>query len=329
MSIVFGPNGFFGYGYLTSTDSTSSPESQGTDAASDDIKDSNTRPSLIPGTSPPGPVAGWWSTFSSPTPYPYAAATGAAAGITSGKSNRPTEFNKSLAVRSLVSRHKKWKNPAISAILNYVESSSTTTTSAPPLPPPAPTHSKDDNLASDRALDASYPTWTTPELPHWTLRGRAVLVGDAAHALQPSSGQGACQALEDAEALALLLKHHLNNNGARPSMTSASSASHEHASTTATASATTPATAKALATALAQYEALRKPRVHAIYTRSQKMSRMKGDMGPFMEWTMYLMIYIMSKFLNPTRETPLSFPPPITMQPCSDLSFPPSNRSHV
>ncbi|KJR86252.1 uncharacterized protein SPSK_02511 [Sporothrix schenckii 1099-18] len=41
-------------------------------------------------------------------------------------------------------------------------------------------------------------------LPRWT-RGRVVLIGDAAHAMLPTQGQGASQSVEDAEALAAFL----------------------------------------------------------------------------------------------------------------------------
>ncbi|KAJ4182016.1 hypothetical protein NW755_010704 [Fusarium falciforme] len=41
-------------------------------------------------------------------------------------------------------------------------------------------------------------------LPHW-VRGRAILIGDAAHAMLPTQGQGASQSVEDAEALQAFL----------------------------------------------------------------------------------------------------------------------------
>ncbi|MEO0598375.1 MAG: FAD-dependent monooxygenase, partial [Chloroflexota bacterium] len=44
-------------------------------------------------------------------------------------------------------------------------------------------------------------------LSHW-VDGRAVLLGDAAHAMTPNMGQGACQAIEDAMILAQALKQH-------------------------------------------------------------------------------------------------------------------------
>ena len=43
-----------------------------------------------------------------------------------------------------------------------------------------------------------------PSLPAWH-EGRVVLIGDAAHAVSPNSGQGASLALEDAQSLAALL----------------------------------------------------------------------------------------------------------------------------
>jgi len=43
-----------------------------------------------------------------------------------------------------------------------------------------------------------------PSLPAWSV-GRAILIGDAAHAVAPHSGQGASMALEDAQFLAKLL----------------------------------------------------------------------------------------------------------------------------
>lgn len=44
-----------------------------------------------------------------------------------------------------------------------------------------------------------------PNLPKWSA-GRTVLIGDAAHAVAPHSGQGASMALEDAQFLAMLLR---------------------------------------------------------------------------------------------------------------------------
>lgn len=50
-------------------------------------------------------------------------------------------------------------------------------------------------------------TYDLPHVPHWT-RDRLVLVGDAAHAPSPSSGQGASMALEDAVVLATSVRDH-------------------------------------------------------------------------------------------------------------------------
>ena len=42
-------------------------------------------------------------------------------------------------------------------------------------------------------------------LPHWS-KGQALLIGDAAHAVSPNSGQGTSMALEDAMLLAKLIR---------------------------------------------------------------------------------------------------------------------------
>jgi 2-polyprenyl-6-methoxyphenol hydroxylase-like FAD-dependent oxidoreductase len=44
-----------------------------------------------------------------------------------------------------------------------------------------------------------------PSLPAWSV-GRTILIGDAAHAVAPHSGQGASMALEDAQFLAKLVR---------------------------------------------------------------------------------------------------------------------------
>ncbi|KAF2182637.1 hypothetical protein K469DRAFT_752105 [Zopfia rhizophila CBS 207.26] len=49
---------------------------------------------------------------------------------------------------------------------------------------------------------------TMPELPEWGRNG-IVLIGDAAHGMSPTSGQGASQALEDAQTFSLLLAQSL------------------------------------------------------------------------------------------------------------------------
>ncbi|KAE8312807.1 hypothetical protein BDV41DRAFT_577239 [Aspergillus transmontanensis] len=52
-----------------------------------------------------------------------------------------------------------------------------------------------------------WPFHRMPQLSSWASPvGRAIIIGDVAHAMPPSSGQGVNQALEDAFTLAVLLK---------------------------------------------------------------------------------------------------------------------------
>ena len=80
--------------------------------------------------------------------------------------------------RQLQERHGTWKDPVIQSII--------------------------EQMTTNRV----YPIWTTPNLPYWGVAG-AVLLGDAAHTLQATSGQGAGQALEDSVTFSLLLSHYI------------------------------------------------------------------------------------------------------------------------
>ncbi|KRA97514.1 hypothetical protein ASD83_10305 [Devosia sp. Root685] len=59
--------------------------------------------------------------------------------------------------------------------------------------------------AAAPGIERFYPDFDIPDLPFWS-RGRVVLIGDAAHAVTPHSGQGASMALEDANVLAACIE---------------------------------------------------------------------------------------------------------------------------
>ncbi|WP_316358231.1 NAD(P)/FAD-dependent oxidoreductase [Devosia sp.] len=59
-------------------------------------------------------------------------------------------------------------------------------------------------LAATMRVDRHYPIYDMPELPRWST-GRILLMGDAAHAVAPHSGQGASLAIEDGIVLAACL----------------------------------------------------------------------------------------------------------------------------
>jgi 2-polyprenyl-6-methoxyphenol hydroxylase-like FAD-dependent oxidoreductase len=83
-----------------------------------------------------------------------------------------------------------------------------------------------------------------PPLPSF-VGGRVALVGDAAHAMTPNLGQGACQALEDAVVLAALLDSHDRVDDA-----------------------------------LAAYDAVRRPRTEGIAARSRRIGRVAQWRSP-------------------------------------------------
>ncbi|RSL99902.1 hypothetical protein CEP52_009436 [Fusarium oligoseptatum] len=140
-------------------------------------------------------------------------------------------------MRQLRERHDQWKDPVVRSVLKSAH------------------------------VQNIYPTWTSPELPVWGRDG-VVLLGDAAHALPPTSGQGASQALEDCEAFVLFLAHHLDER-------------------------------------MKQYMDLRQPRVRQILKAAQKMQNSKRTMGAIQEYAMYTFMKVIGFFpslaAKPTR----------------------------
>ncbi|KAL8631482.1 hypothetical protein Q9189_002811 [Teloschistes chrysophthalmus] len=159
-------------------------------------------------------------------------------------------FDKEDILRQLRTRHAGWKDPTIKQIVD------------------------------EAVIDSIYPTYITPELPTWHMRG-LVLVGDAAHAMQPSSGQGAAQGLEDAQIFSMLLAHYLER----------------HFSLSATrAGRQVPATpGEAIDQASKKYFEIRKPRVKRIVHRAKQMGDTKRKKGRVEEWITYLILWIIGK----------------------------------
>ena len=164
----------------------------------------------------------------------------------------PSDVNPGPSAEEIVSglrdRHQKWEDPTIKSILKTV---------------------------TPATLGTLWPTSTIPQLPSWYKRG-VVLVGDAAHALQPTSGQGASQALEDCETIALALEHTLKQLDIRDD----------------------DQVKKEIDKALQIYQEVRMPKVAAIKKRSEQMGSSKKDMGWVMEMFMYAAMGIMSAILR-------------------------------
>ncbi|RMJ28459.1 Extracellular salicylate hydroxylase monooxygenase [Aspergillus sp. HF37] len=154
----------------------------------------------------------------------------------------PRSIDTDHVAQQLRERHAQWKDPVVQSVIRSVR------------------------------VDNMYPTWTSPQLPTWERDG-VVLVGDAAHALPTTSGQGSSQALEDVEALALLLSHY-----------------------TGSGSQSVQADKEAIRTAAKRYVHLRQPRVQAVLDQSQKMQNSKRNMSVVEEYFMYCMMWIVGFF---------------------------------
>lgn len=164
----------------------------------------------------------------------------------------PTDLrnvNSGEIIKELRTRHKHWGDPVVQRII------------------------------SDEALEIKhiYPTWTAPEIPTWQRNG-VVLIGDAAHALPSTSGQGSSQALEDVEAFSLFLANELRNAYTNPL---ASQVATERV---------------AITTAAKRYVELRKPHVKKILEHAKQMQDNKRDKSLFEEYLMYCVMWIMGWF---------------------------------
>jgi len=154
--------------------------------------------------------------------------------------------------QQLKSRHGSWKDPNIQEILEKAD------------------------------VDSIYPTWTTPLLPHWGTDG-LLLVGDAAHALQPTSGQGSSQAMEDGVTFSLLLKRFL---GQCPEVGGDGKLS----------------VADACNMASKAYFEIRGPRIAKIVRRTQKIANQKKDLSFMQEMIVYFFIWLVNNLPLATRE---------------------------
>ena len=136
-------------------------------------------------------------------------------------------------------------------------------------------------IISKAEVESIYPTWVMPDLPHWGENG-IVLIGDATHALSPTTGQGASQALEDAQTLSLLLAGTLRKAYESDEGGDESLAGKERA---------------AIALTIKLLYDIRHDRVREIGERGRKMDKGKRKMGVVEEYAMYCFLKVMMSFL--------------------------------
>ncbi|KAF2025842.1 FAD/NAD(P)-binding domain-containing protein [Setomelanomma holmii] len=116
----------------------------------------------------------------------------------------------------------------------------------------------------------SYTLRINRELPHWANKG-LVLIGDAAHAMDPTTGQGASQALEDSQTLALLLGELFKD------------------------SRDVGPVAATVEIAIEQLHQIRAPRIHAIVQRGKKLAGRKVNIGVIAEYFMYFFLWLLNR----------------------------------
>jgi len=138
------------------------------------------------------------------------------------------------------------------------------------------------DIVSKAEVESIYPTWVLPDLPHWGENGM-VLIGDAAHAMSPTTGQGASQALEDAQTLSMLLAETLKKayEGAGGASHGISPAGEEK---------------DAIARTLKLFYNIRQPRVTVISKRGRKLDNGKRNVSVVEEYAMYCFLWVLNHF---------------------------------
>jgi 2-polyprenyl-6-methoxyphenol hydroxylase-like FAD-dependent oxidoreductase len=154
--------------------------------------------------------------------------------------------------KQLQARHGNWKDPVIQDIIEKVD------------------------------VDTIYPVWTVPELPRWGEKGLVVL-GDAAHALDSTSGQGCSQAFEDAKCLALLLSRFVDAGKKSVVIGSDHGDGDEER------------LQDAVDKSIAAFYEIRNPRLQKIVARTKLASSQKKDMGLVAEMMMCMFLWLMGK----------------------------------
>jgi 2-polyprenyl-6-methoxyphenol hydroxylase-like FAD-dependent oxidoreductase len=144
----------------------------------------------------------------------------------------------------LKARHGKWKDPIV------------------------------QNIIKNAAVEQIYPVWTSSELPHWGQDG-LVVIGDAAHALNPTSGQGSSQGLEDAKCLSLLLSKFFTKHTEEPLKVTSD---------------------QAIAFAIKSFYEVRSPRIQKIVKRTKMMSQSKKDQNIVEEMMVCAILWLMTTF---------------------------------
>lgn len=257
--MTFGASGFIGYG-PASTAAHSDPDSQ------------------KPENLEPGPRAMWWATYNDVRLANYPFDTSAPAEVLTEEETRA----------AFTRRHGDWVDPTIRRLIADLSAGSGTSSADMKI------NHNDGKTIPTAIIKSPRPTYTTPSLPRWH-RGRIVLLGDAAHALPVTSGQGVSMVLEDTAALPLLLAQAIRG---KTGIKCSSWNRGEHD----------------LVAVLDRFQSLRKPRVERLMREAAMMAGNGQDAGQQIQedgtvkagWVKqlitYLIMFVVFRFVGRRRD---------------------------